>query len=121
MVIHVVLISPKDTCWLHSSTSLGAKNAFDHDASAHVESPAIIADPVVVRNLVYAVTPLVNRDIASTAKDNKILVLVVSIVANGALGVFLDNQPSLMCTQRVVSLYIKAIGSVAIRVVSPLC
>jgi hypothetical protein len=120
VIIHVVLICSKDAGWLHSTSSLGAKYAFDHNTSAHVKRPTIVADPVVIRNLVYAVAPLVNRDIAGTTEDDKVLVLVVSVVANGTLGVFLHYESSLMRTKRVVSLNIEAVGAIAIRVVSPL-
>jgi hypothetical protein len=98
VVIHVVLVRPKDASWLHSSAALGAENTLDHDASTHVKRPAIITDPVVVWNLVNAVAPLVNWDIASTAEDNKVLILIVPVVADGTLGILLHYEPSLVCT-----------------------
>jgi len=98
VIIHVVFVRPKDAGWLHSSATLGAENALNHDASAHVKRPAIIADPVVVRNLVYAVAPLVNWDIASTAEDDQVLILIVPVVADGALGILLHHQSSLVRT-----------------------
>lgn len=121
MVVHVVLKSAEDAGRLHCTTSLGAEDALDHDSTAHVEGPAVVADPVVVWDFIYTVTPLVNWDVASSTKDNQIFVLVVSVVADRALGVLLDHETSLVRAQRVVPLNVEPVWAIAVWVVSSLC
>ena len=53
-----------------------------------------------------------NRNIASSTKHNQVLVLVVAIVADGALRVLLDDKAALMCAQRVVALNVESVGAV---------
>ena len=99
MVPHVVLMGAEYARGLHRSSLLRAQDALDHYATAHVESPAIVADPIVVRNLIDAVAPLMNRDVASSTKDNQVFILIIPIVADGTLSIFLHNEASLVRTQ----------------------
>jgi len=48
----------------------------------------------------------VHGDVASSAKYNQVLVLVVPIVADGALGVLLHDEAPLVRAERVVTLYV---------------
>ena len=59
-------------------------------------------------------------DIASSAKDNQVFVLVVAVVADGALGVFLDDKATLVGTERVVALDVETVRPIAVWVVAPL-
>ena len=99
MVPHVVLMGAEYARRLHRSAFFRAQDALDHDATAHVESPAIVADPIVVRNLIYTVAPLMNRNVASSTKDNQVFILIIPIVADGTLSIFLHNKASLMRAQ----------------------
>ena len=121
VVPHEVLIRAEDACGLHCAAALRAQDALDHDAATHVERPAIVANPVVVGNFVDTIAPLVHWNIASSTKDDKVLILVVAVVADGTLGIFLDDKASLMGTERVVSLDIEAVDPVTIGVVATLC
>ena len=120
VVAHVVLIGAEDASRLHGATTLRAQDTLDHDAPAHVESPAIVADPVVIGDFVDAVATLVHRNIACPAEDDQVLVLVVTVVANGALSVFLHDKATLVGAQRVVALDVEAIRA-TVRVICPLC
>ena len=53
-----------------------------------------------------------NRNIASSTKHNQVLVLVVAVVADGALRVLLDDEAALMSAQRVVALNVESVGAV---------
>lgn len=55
------------------------------------ETRAVVADPVGVGNLINTVTLLVNWDVARTAEDDQVFVLVIAVVADGTLGVFLNG------------------------------
>lgn len=121
MVPHEVLIRAENARGLHRTAALRAQDALDHDAPTHVERPAIVANPVVVGNFVDTIAPLVHWNIASSTKDDQVLILVVAVVADGTLGVFLDDKASLMGTKRVVSLDIEAVDPVTIGVVATLC
>ena len=90
---------PEQVCGLHGTSTLRAKDAFDHDASPQVECPAIVAEPFIVGDLVDAIASLMYGYIASSTKDNEVLILVVSIVADCALSVLLHNQASLVRAQ----------------------
>lgn len=119
VVVHEVLVSAEDAGRLHRAASLWAQDALDHDTSAHVERVAVVAQPVLFRNFVYTVASLMDRDIASSAEDNQVFVLVVAVVADGALGVFLDDKATLVGTEGVVALDVEAVWP-SIRVISPL-
>ena len=99
VVAHVVLIGAEDAGRLHGATTLWAQDALDHDAAAHVEGPAIVADPVVIGDFVDAVAALVNRNVACPAEDDQVFVLVVTVIADGALSVFLDDEAALVGAQ----------------------
>lgn len=45
-----------------------------------------------------------HRNIAISAENYKVLVLVIAVVTDGALGVFLDNEPTLVCAERSQSI-----------------
>ena len=120
VVAHVVLIGAEDAGRLHGATTLWAQDALDHDAAAHVEGPAIVADPVVVGDFVDAVAALVHRNVASPAEDDQVFVLVVTVVADGALSVFLDDKAALVGAQRVVALDVEAVRA-TVRVICSLC
>ena len=70
VVPHEVLVRAEDARRFHSSATLRAQDALHHDASTHVERPAIVTNPVVVRNFVDTITPLMYWDIASSTKDD---------------------------------------------------
>jgi hypothetical protein len=106
VVVHEVLIRPEDVSGLHSSAPLRTQNALHHNASAKVKSPTIVTDPIIVRYFINTITSLMHWNVASSTKDNQILVLVISIVTDSALGVLLNDKTSLVGTERVVSLYI---------------
>ena len=97
-IVHVVLKRAEDACRLHRTTALRAEDALDHDAAAHIEGPAVVANPVIVGDFIYAVAALVHRDVASSTEDNEVLVFIVAIVADGALGVLLHNEAALVRT-----------------------
>ena len=59
-------------------------------------------------------------DIASSTEDDQVLVLVIAIVADGALGVLLDYQSTLVGAQRVVALNVQSVRAIAIGVISTL-
>jgi len=99
VVPHELLISAEDASGLHGSATLRTKNALNHDAAAHIESPAIVADPVIVRYFVDAIASLMDRNVASSTKDDEILILIVTVVADGALGIFLYDKASLVRTK----------------------
>ena len=98
MVLHEVLVGPEYTGGFHGTTSLWTQNTLHHDPSFHVEGPAIIANPVVDRDLVYAIASLVDRDVAISAEYYQILVFVIAIVADSTLGILLDYEASFVCT-----------------------
>ena len=104
MVVHKVLVSPENVGWLHSSTPFGAQDAFDHNASAQVKSSAVVANPVIVWYFINTITSLMYRNVTSSTKDNQVFVLVIAIVADGTLGVFLDDKATPVRTERVVAL-----------------
>ena len=108
VVALVVLPRPEDACRLHGSTLLGAKDAFHLNASLHIESPTVVANPIVIWDFVDAVAFLVYGYVAIAAKYDQIFVLVVSIVADGTLGVLLDNEATLVRAQRVVPVDVHA-------------
>ena len=56
-------------------------------------------------------------DIASSTEDDQIFVLIVAIVADGALSVLLHDQAALMGAQRVVPLDVKPVRPVVIWIV----
>lgn len=120
MIAHELFVGAEDACWLHGTTALRTKDALDHDAATHVESPAIVADPIIVGNFIDSIAPLVNWNVASSTEDDEIFVLIITVVTDGALGVFLHYKAALVCTQRVVSLNIEAVGPCTIRIISPL-
>lgn len=104
VVVHEVLVSPENVGWLHSSTPLRTQDAFNHNASTQVKSSAVVANPVIVWYFINTITSLMNRNVTSSAKDNQVFILVITIVADGTLGVFLDDKATLVGTQRVVTL-----------------
>ena len=53
-----------------------------------------------------------NRNIASSTKHNQVLVFVIAVITDGALGVLLDDKAALMRAQRVVALNIESVGAV---------
>ena len=93
------------------------EDALDHDAAAEVKGPAIVAKPFILGNLVNAIASLVDGDIASSTEDDQIFVLIVAIVADGALSVLLHDQAALMGAQRVVPLDVKPVRPVVIWIV----
>ena len=107
----VVLPCPEDACRLHGPTLLGTKNAFHHDASPHIESPTVVTDPIIIWDFIDAIAFLVYRYVAHTTKNNEIFVLVVSIVADSALSVLLNNEATFMRAQRIVPVDIHAVCS----------
>ena len=108
VITHEVLVGSEQVGRLHSTASLRAQDAFHHYAPTQIESPAIVADPVVVGNFINTITPLMYRDIASSTKDNQVLIFIVAIIANCTLGVLLDHKSTLVSTERVVALKVKA-------------
>ena len=120
MVAHVLLMSAEYACGLHCAASLGTEDALDHDSSPHVKGPTVVANPIIVRNFVDTIASLVHRDVASSTKDNEIFILVISVVTDSTLSVLLDNQATLVRTERIVSLDVEAVGSLAVRVVGTL-
>ena len=91
VVAHVLLLSAEYASWLHGAASLWAEKALDHYSSAHVESPTVVANPIVVWNFINSIASLVHRNVASSTKYNQILVFVVAVVADGTLGVLLNH------------------------------
>jgi len=104
VVPHEVFVSAEDAGGFHGAAALGTQYAPGHDASRHVKGTAVVADPVVVRNLVDAIAFLVHWYIASSAEDNLVLVLVVAVVADGALRVLLNDKAALVGAEGVVAL-----------------
>ena len=101
MIPHEVLIRSEYTCGLHSTSSFRTKNTLHHNASPHIEGPAVVTDPVIHRYLIDSIALLVDWDVAVAAEDNQVLIFVVSIITDGTLGIFLDHQASLVGAQRV--------------------
>ena len=85
-----------------------------------MEGPAVIADPVVIWDLVDTVAPLMHWYIASSTKEDQVFVLVVAVVADGALSVFLDDEAPLVCAERVVALDVETVRTFTVGVVGPL-
>lgn len=59
---------------------------------------AVVADPICLWYFVNTIALLMNRNVTYAAEYNKILVLIVTIVANCTLGILLYNQTSFMST-----------------------
>lgn len=121
VVPHEVLVGPENAGGLHGSAAFRTQDALGHDSARHVEGPAIVADPVIVGNLVDAITSLVHWNITSSTEDNLVLVFVVAIVADSALGILLHDKPALVGTEGVVALDIETVGALRIGVVATLC
>ena len=90
----VVLRPPEDARWLHSSSPLRAKNTLDLYAPVHLEQLAIVADPVLIWHLIDPIALLMNRNVAYLAENDLVLILVVSVVADGTQ-LILDDKPPL--------------------------
>ena len=90
-----MLCSPEDACWFHRASSFRAEDTLHHHSPLHLKKLAVIANPTFVWKLIDAVALLVNRDIAHVAEDNQVLIFIVAIVADGALGVLLHYQTPL--------------------------
>lgn len=116
-----MLVCAKEVGRLHRTASLRAQEALDHDSTTQIESPTIVADPVVVRNFINSIATLVDRYIASSTENNQVFVFVVAIIAYCTLRILLNYKSTLVGTQRVVALKVKAVEAVAIRVIISFC
>ncbi len=84
-----MLLGREYTGWLHRTALLRTKNTFHVETPSKSKTATIVADPIVFRNFIDSVAFLMDRDITHAAENDKILVFVVSVVANCALSVFL--------------------------------
>jgi hypothetical protein len=100
----------KNTCGLHSAASFWTEEALDLQTSLQRKAAAIVADPVVVRNFVDAVTFLVHGNIAISAEHNQVFILIIAIIADGALSVFLNDEASLVGRQLLVANILCEVG-----------
>jgi hypothetical protein len=99
----VVLIGTEHACRFHSAASLRTEDTSDLQTTFKSQTTTVIADPVILRHNIDAVTLLVHRYVAHATKDNQVLVFVVSIVADSALGILLYDETSLVRAQLLVS------------------
>jgi hypothetical protein len=106
VVAHKVLVRRENARGFHGAAELWAQEAFYLYTSFEVEAPAVVADPVRVGNLIDSVAPLMHWDVAVAAENNQVLIFVVTVVANSALGIFLHHQASLVGTKRGKSVII---------------
>lgn len=99
----VVLLSGEDIGGLHGATFLRAQDTLGVQTSLECEARTIVTDPVSVWNFVDTVTFLVHWDITATAEHNQIFVFVIAVVADGALGVLLHSEASLVSRELLVA------------------
>lgn len=69
------------------------------DSSSKCKTTTIVTNPIILRYFIDSVALLVNRYIAHTTKHYQVFIFVVSIIANGALSVFLNNKTAFMGAQ----------------------
>lgn len=98
-----MLIRTEDASGLHSTASLWTEDASDLETTFEGETTTVVADPVIFRHNVDAITLLVDRNVAYATEDNQILVFVVAVIADGALGILLYDETSLVCAQLLVA------------------
>ena len=104
----IVLRSPEDARGLHSTAPFGAEDTLDHDSSVHLEELAVVANPILLWKLIDAVALLMDRNIADVTENDEVLVLIVTVVADGALGVVLHHQAPLGSAEGVVAVEIQS-------------
>jgi len=93
-----IVIRSTNVSGLHSSALFGAKYAVHHQPSAKTENLAIVANPVLVRELFNTVATLVNRDVAKAAENDHVFVFIVSTITYYALCVLLSTMlPRVSC------------------------
>jgi len=89
-------VASEDVCWLHRAASLWAKEALHHEAALEAESIAIVANPVNLRNVLEPEARLMDWYGAAYAKDDLVVVFVVTDTANGAAGTVLGDEGPLL-------------------------
>ena len=89
-------MTAEDIRRLHGAAALGTEEALDHQASLKAKSVTIVAYPVVLRHRLEAEALLVHGDRAAGAKHNLIVIVVVTIVADGAASVVLHQDRLLL-------------------------
>lgn len=99
VVLIIVLLSCEDASGLHRTTTFRTQDAPDLDASFQVECETIVANPVNLRNFVDSVTFLVHRNVTIATENNKIFILIVTVITDCALGIFLHNKSTFVRTQ----------------------
>lgn len=81
----------EDISRLHSSSLLRTQQAIDHHSAFLAEYLAIIADPLLFRHFLNPIALLMHCDLAHLAKDNLVIIIVVPVIANGALSILLSR------------------------------
>jgi hypothetical protein len=79
---------------LHSSSFLRAEYACYHETPFQTEDTAVVADPILFWKLLDPIAALVDGNIAKTAENDHVFVLVVTTVTYDALCVFLGRLSS---------------------------
>ena len=92
IVLSEILGRCEDVCGLHSPAPLRTKEALDREAPLKAEHLAVVTNPVAFGQLLNAIARLMHWYIAVPAEHNHVFILIVSVVAYGALGVVLGHD-----------------------------
>jgi len=77
---------------LHRSSFFRAQQAGQHEASFETKQSAVIADPVFLRKLLYAIATLVDGDVAVSTKNNHVFIFIVATITYDTLSIFLSSN-----------------------------
>lgn len=98
-----MFVGAKYASRLHSPASFGAENTTHLKATFESKTATIVTYPVIFGNNIYAIAFLVHGDIAHATKNDKVFVLIVTIVADCALSIFLNDEASLVGAQLLIA------------------
>jgi hypothetical protein len=74
---------------LHCATFLRTQKAVDHQASLQPEYQAVVANPVLFRQLLNTVAALMHRYVTVATEHDHIFILVIAAITYNALCIFL--------------------------------
>jgi hypothetical protein len=91
IVLFILLLAPKYVSRFQRPSLFGTQLALNHEAFSKAKDPAGIADPVLFREGFNAIAALMDWNAAVATEDYEVFILIVTIVANGTLGILLSH------------------------------
>jgi hypothetical protein len=83
---------------LHGASLLWTEDAVDHESSLEPKEKTVIADPILLRQLLNTIAALVNWDVAVPTEHDHVLVLIVTAIADHTLCIVLNSHGPSVCS-----------------------